>query len=76
MKELQWLEELLMNHFQDAEVKIQDMTGTLDHLEIFIKSDDFKNKRLLSQHQMVMDVLKDELKNRIHAVKLHTGPKT
>jgi stress-induced morphogen len=76
MKELVWLEDLLKKNFQDAEIKIEDMTGTLDHLEIFIKSDSFKNKRLIEQHRMVMDILKDELKTRIHAVKLNIQTKT
>jgi len=52
--------------------EVGDMTGTGDHLEILVISDDFKGKLLLDQHQMVMDVLKESLKEKVHAVKIKT----
>lgn len=67
-----WLEEKLKTHFPDGIISINDMTGTKDHLEIHIKSDRFKSLRLIQQHQLVMDALKEDLKARIHAVKLNT----
>jgi stress-induced morphogen len=51
------------------------MTGTKDHLAITVVSDEFKGKLLIEQHQVLMDILKDELKSRIHAVKLKTYTK-
>lgn len=56
----------------DAHVEVYDMTGTADHLDILIVSDLFKGKMLIAQHQMVMDLLAEGLKNEIHAVKLKT----
>ena len=49
-----------------------DLTGTMDHLEIIVASDEFKGKILIDQHQMIMDILKEDLKEKIHAVQLKT----
>lgn len=56
----------------DAQVHVSDMTGTADHLEIIVVSDLFKGKMLIDQHQMVMDILRESLKEEIHAVKIKT----
>lgn len=56
----------------DAFVNVTGMTGTQDHLDILIVSDQFKGKMLRVQHQMVMDLLKESLKKEIHAVQLKT----
>lgn len=56
----------------DAYIEIQDMTGTRDHLDLLIVSDQFIGKRLIQQHQLVMDLLSESLKTEIHAVQLKT----
>ncbi len=66
---------LIENKLPDSMVQVGDMTGTLDHLEILVVSDEFKGKMLLDQHQMVMDILKESLKDKIHAVKIKTMTK-
>ena len=71
----QFVEDLIKGGLQDADVFVEDMTGTRDHLAITVVSDAFKGKLLLEQHQILMDLLKEELKNRIHAVKLQTYTK-
>jgi stress-induced morphogen len=48
------------------------MTGTKDHLDLLIVSDQFKGKMLIQQHQLVMNLLSDSLKAEIHAVQLKT----
>ena len=63
---------LIQTTLHDAKVKVEDMTGTKDHLNILIISDHFKGKMLRAQHQMVMDILKESLKSDIHAVQLKT----
>ncbi|MEX1100102.1 MAG: BolA family protein, partial [Bacteriovoracaceae bacterium] len=59
----------------DAHVEVRDLTGTQDHLNIFVASDAFKGKMLIDQHQMIMDILKEDLKEKIHAVQLKTMTK-
>ena len=63
---------LIKTGLPDAHVEVSDMTGTRDHLDILIVSDHFKGKMLIAQHQMVMDLLKESLKQEIHAVQLKT----
>lgn len=72
MSEFTFVEELITAKLSDAKVFVEDMTGTRDHLAITVVSDAFKGKLLIEQHQMLMDILKEELKARIHAVKLQT----
>ena len=71
----QFVEEIIKQGIPDATVLVEDMTGTRDHLAITVVSDAFKGKLLIEQHQMLMDLLKEELKSRIHAVKLQTYTK-
>ncbi|MES2529120.1 MAG: BolA/IbaG family iron-sulfur metabolism protein [Bdellovibrionota bacterium] len=71
----QFVEEIIKQGIPDATVMVEDMTGTRDHLAITVVSDAFKGKLLIEQHQMLMDLLKEEFKTRIHAVKLQTYTK-
>ena len=72
MNPLEMVKTLIENNLQDSEVQVADMTGTQDHLEILVISDVFKGRMLIDQHQMVMDILKESLKEQIHAVKIKT----
>jgi stress-induced morphogen len=74
--EFEYVQKIIKSGLPDAEVIIEDMTGTKDHLAITVISDAFEGKMLFQQHQILMNLLKDELKNRIHAVKLETFTKS
>ena len=73
--EFAFVEDIIKSGIPDALVSVEDMTGTKDHLAITVVSDAFEGKMLFQQHQMLMNLLKDELKTRIHAVKLETFTK-
>jgi stress-induced morphogen len=75
MIQLEQVKTLIQNNLSDAEVMVSDMTGTLDHLAIFVASDEFENKSLIEQHQTIMDILREDLKEKIHAVKIKTMTK-
>lgn len=75
MTPMQEAETLIKEAISDAHVEVTDLTGTADHLGILIVSDEFKGKLLIDQHQMIMDILKESLKERIHAVQLKTMTK-
>jgi len=75
MSDFKFVEDIIKAGLPDAEVIVEDMTGTRDHLDITVVSDAFKGKMLFEQHQMLMALLKEELKQRIHAVKLQTYTK-
>lgn len=72
MSGFEWLEDLIKKKIPDAHIEVTDLTGTRDHLGILVASDIFKGKLLIDQHQILMNILKEELKQRIHAVKLQT----
>lgn len=72
MSGFEWLEDLIKKEIPDAHIEVTDLTGTRDHLGILVASDVFKGKLLIDQHQILMNILQEELKQRIHAVKLQT----
>lgn len=69
------LADFIKTHIPDADVTVTDLTGTRDHLGLQIISDVFEGKALLEQHRVIMDILKEKLKNEIHAVQLKTMTK-
>lgn len=70
--EFENVKNLIKAGLTDAYVEVNDMTGTRDHLDLLIVSDQFKGKMLREQHQLVMNILTDSLKKDIHAVQLKT----
>lgn len=64
--------KLVQDALGDAEVRVGDLTGTGDHLELVVESGLFAGKPLLDQHRMVMDALKERLRDDLHAVKIRT----
>jgi stress-induced morphogen len=69
------IKSLLEKNISDSVVKVGDLTGTGDHLDILVVSDEFKGKMLIDQHQMVMDILKVDLSDQLHAVQIKTMTK-
>lgn len=66
------LKALIQSNIEDAKVQITDLTGSQDHLGLLVISDVFKGKMLIQQHQMIMDILKEKLKQELHAVQIKT----
>lgn len=63
------IQNRLLAHFSGAHVEVVDMTGTSDHIQVFIKSNQFVGKTRMQRHRMVMDVFANELKTgEIHAL--------
>ena len=63
---------MLLKALPEAEVRVEDMTGTGDHFEIFFSSKSFAGKSLIQQHQMVHRALESEMDRGIHAVQIKT----
>ncbi len=72
MNNLEYVQNLIEQKLPGSKVRVSDMTGTLDHLHIEIGADQFKGKMMIEQHQIIMNILKEDLKERIHAVQLKT----
>jgi stress-induced morphogen len=75
MNNLEMVKNLILSKIPDAEVEVSDLTGTLDHIGINVKSSVFQGKALIEQHQIIMNILNDSLKDKIHAVKIKTQKK-
>ncbi len=52
----------------DAEVHLEDLTGTEDHWNARIVSTQFAGKSPIQRHRMVNAALAEELKGPIHAL--------
>jgi stress-induced morphogen len=66
---------LLQASFPDAEVGVQEYSGTGDHFNVHVRSNAFAGKSVLEQHQMVYAALREALRDgRVHAVQLKTAP--
>ncbi|HEY5648495.1 MAG TPA: BolA family protein [Nitrospiria bacterium] len=65
------LTEYIQKMMPDAEVKVEDRTGTMDHFRLRIVSEAFRDKGLLDRHRLVYQSLDDPMKDgRIHAVEI------
>ncbi len=67
------LTSLIRDELPDADVRIFDRTGTMDHFNVTVRSKEFRGKSLIEQHKLVYGALKAALKDgRVHAVELKT----
>lgn len=60
----------LRSAFPDAQVQLEDLTGTQDHWKAEIVTSAFEGKTLMQRHRMVMAVFAEEMKGPIHALTL------
>ena len=64
---------LIRAQIPDADVVVTDLTGTMDHYDIRVRSQAFAGKSLLDQHRMVYAALEGARQDgRIHALQLKT----
>jgi stress-induced morphogen len=52
----------------DAEVALEDLTGTADHWKIRVVSNLFAGKSLMQRHRLINAALAEELRGPIHAL--------
>ncbi len=58
----------------DAEVLVEDLSGTGDHLKVNVVSSSFSGLSRVKQHQLIYGALKKELDSEaIHALALNTS---
>ena len=66
------IEQKLEEGLTNPKIFLQDMTGTMDHFNAIIISDDFIGKNLIEQHRLIYKILGDMVTNEIHALQLKT----
>ena len=70
------VKELITAGLAVSHVEVVDTTGTGDHFNAVVVSDDFKELSLVDQHQLVYRTLGNYLTNEIHALQLKTYSKS
>ena len=64
---------LIRQTFPDAQVEIVDLTGTMDHFNVLVRSGAFKGVSLMDRHRMVETALAQaRADGRIHAMAIRT----
>jgi stress-induced morphogen len=64
---------LVRRSLPDAQVRIVDLTGTMDHFNVFVRSRAFAGVPLMDRHRMVEGALADaRADGRIHAMSIRT----
>ena len=70
--------EKLERAFEGAQVEVMDTSAgheshnALYNIMVSVLWSGFEGKTLIEQHQMVHEVLKDDLKTKVHALRLKT----
>ena len=74
MVQPQEITSAILQALPDAQVTVEDMSGTGDHLKVNVISNSFSGLSLIKQHQLIYAALKDELATEaIHALALNTS---
>ena len=64
---------LIRHALPDAQVEILDLTGTMDHFNVFVRSNAFAGVSLMDRHRMVEAALAEaRADGRIHAMSIRT----
>jgi stress-induced morphogen len=68
------IKQRLQESFPSAgEIQVNDMTGTQDHYEVFVRAPDFAGLSRIEAHQKVMAAFGPELKTgEVHALSIRT----
>jgi acid stress-induced BolA-like protein IbaG/YrbA len=67
------VEAMIRTALPDAQVQVQDLTGTRDHYQVVVVSSQFEGKRLIQQHQLVNgSVLAAMATGELHALTMKT----
>jgi len=70
---LEMMKERILKAYPDAQVAVNDLTGTQDHWEVYVESGAFNGMSRIQQHQAVMSVFGPELKTgEVHALSIKT----
>ena len=66
------LEAQIKKAIPNSEIEIKDLAGDDNHYSIVIKSDAFRGKTRIEQHQIVYSALEEKMGNKLHALQVKT----
>lgn len=64
---------ILQQKFPNAQIKLQDTAGDMDHYALEIRDPSFAGIPLIKQHRVVNEALDELLRTRLHAISIKTG---
>jgi len=64
--------EIVTAALPDAQIEMEDLTGTSDHWSMRVVSSAFEGHNRVKRHRMIYAALKEPLKGPIHALALTT----
>lgn len=70
-----YVKRVIKDGIPDAIVELEDFTKCghdTDHINVTVASDAFIDKSIIQQHRMIMDLINEGMRTRIHAVKIKT----
>tara|TARA_X000000368_G_scaffold286381_2_gene227471 strand:- start:9757 stop:9984 length:228 start_codon:yes stop_codon:yes gene_type:complete len=67
------IEAMIKEAFPDATITINDLRGDGDHYAAHVKSEAFRGKSRVQQHQLVYKALQGRMGNELHALALQTS---
>lgn len=64
--------QTITNALEDAQVAVDDLTGTSDHFQVIIVSSAFEGVSPIERHRKIYDILGTDVGGAIHALSLKT----
>ena len=71
------MKEAIQGAISDAQIEIQDTTGTNDHFDLIVRSNQFEGLTRLERHRKVLEALNPLMESNggpVHAVAIKTQP--
>jgi stress-induced morphogen len=71
------MKDAIQGAISDAQVEIEDTTGTNDHFDLIVSSNQFEGLTRLERHRKVLDALNPLMESNggpVHAVAIKTQP--
>lgn len=72
MMEPEEIEQRLKEAFPGATIEVEDLTGTKDHYQVTVVSEQFEGEKLIDQHKMVYAPFEEDIGGPIHAFSIKT----
>jgi stress-induced morphogen len=70
------LEEVLLEHFPEADIVVKDLVGDNNHYSLEISDKQFAGLTLIAQHKLVKKALSELLSSKLHAITIVTKVKS
>ncbi|MCB0271583.1 MAG: BolA/IbaG family iron-sulfur metabolism protein [Bdellovibrionales bacterium] len=66
------IQSVIQGALAGAQITVTDLTGTSDHFQVLIVTDEFEGLSSIQRHRKVYDILGSDVGGAIHALSLKT----